>query len=828
MTTITQTSGVGEAVAVFATADTLQAAIDELLSSGFHRAELSLLASEAEVVSKLGHKYRRPSELADDFSVPRAAYVSIEAIGDGQVIRGSVLLGMESGMGALSVGAEYVRQQGVTVDQRDYSAQPLLIIDSHGTLGYAGQSGVPDGQFQVPAGNSLGLPPGRYLRLPGVQGQSAAAYRPFTREDSFSVAPFNYSQTPNERAAFWLNGSKHVSEHVDVFVEGLYHHRDSSQQAAPEQFISNVDPAPALADGSNGVPANNYYNPFGVDLPYAARRFVEASARLASQSVSIGRLVAGLEGSLGSRHWSVAAGYARGDSTARSQGAFANSRYETALGPSGPTASGVIACGTPDPLTGRVAAADVIPDCVPLDIFNGAGSVSAAQLAYMAPRALEDRGTNEQRFVEAVYSSQSAASAADGPSWAAGAQYRREEGSFVGDPLRDLGYATLVDPSLPGGAFDARELFAELQLPALRGRTGVPAAWLNLGARWSDFPSFGNHLSWEAGLRWQLAGSIAVRANYATVFRAPDLQDLYQARTSASEYDFDPCGNKPSAAQRVHCAASGVPGGAYVQDDSEFPVISGGNPALQPETGATLGAGAIYTPDWARGWSASLDWYDIELSGVIGSEDAQSLLFQCAQYGTAESCASVHRLPDGRVQVVAAVNRNFAHRSVRGVDLAVDGSWRTQAGELSVSLLATYLDRWDERPFDGAQTLEQAGRIDAGALPRWRGSLHLDWHRDRWRLGYGAQYVGSMSEEVDDFPPLGIVFAPYRRQIPSMIVHSLELHYRWRRGLTFNAAIINIADQDPPFVNLGFPENTDPGTYPLLGREFSAGITWSF
>ena len=84
MTTIIQTSGVGEVVAAFATADSLQAAIDELLSSGFHRAELSLLASEAEVVSKLGHKYRRPSELADDVSVPRAAYVSVEAIGDGQ------------------------------------------------------------------------------------------------------------------------------------------------------------------------------------------------------------------------------------------------------------------------------------------------------------------------------------------------------------------------------------------------------------------------------------------------------------------------------------------------------------------------------------------------------------------------------------------------------------------------------------------------------------------------------------------------------------------------------------------------------------------------
>lgn len=73
-----------EAVAVFETAQALQDAIDELLSSGFHRAELSLLASEADIISKLGHKYRKPSELEGDPSVPRSAYVSTEAIGDGQ------------------------------------------------------------------------------------------------------------------------------------------------------------------------------------------------------------------------------------------------------------------------------------------------------------------------------------------------------------------------------------------------------------------------------------------------------------------------------------------------------------------------------------------------------------------------------------------------------------------------------------------------------------------------------------------------------------------------------------------------------------------------
>jgi hypothetical protein len=84
MPLVNGTESVREAVAVFDTAEALQEAIDELLSSGFHRADLSLLAREADVVSKLGHKYRKTSELEDDPSVPRAAYVSTETVGDSQ------------------------------------------------------------------------------------------------------------------------------------------------------------------------------------------------------------------------------------------------------------------------------------------------------------------------------------------------------------------------------------------------------------------------------------------------------------------------------------------------------------------------------------------------------------------------------------------------------------------------------------------------------------------------------------------------------------------------------------------------------------------------
>jgi len=70
---------VREAVGVFNRSEDLQDAIDELLSSGFDRAELSLLASEHAVEEKLGHWY--DSATAENPTVPRAAYVSTEAIG---------------------------------------------------------------------------------------------------------------------------------------------------------------------------------------------------------------------------------------------------------------------------------------------------------------------------------------------------------------------------------------------------------------------------------------------------------------------------------------------------------------------------------------------------------------------------------------------------------------------------------------------------------------------------------------------------------------------------------------------------------------------------
>jgi hypothetical protein len=98
-------SVVREAVGVFNRPENLQGAIDELLSSGFHRAELSLLASEHAVEEKLGHRYEKVKALEDDPKVPRAAYVSTEAVGDaeGAVIGALMYVGATAAAGAVLV-----------------------------------------------------------------------------------------------------------------------------------------------------------------------------------------------------------------------------------------------------------------------------------------------------------------------------------------------------------------------------------------------------------------------------------------------------------------------------------------------------------------------------------------------------------------------------------------------------------------------------------------------------------------------------------------------------------------------------------------------------
>jgi hypothetical protein len=97
--------GLCEVVGVFQAAEDLEDAIEALLSSGFDRAQLSLLASDRAIEGKLKHQFGRVAELADDLTVPRSAYVSTAAVGDAQgaLIGGLTYVGATAAIGAVVI-----------------------------------------------------------------------------------------------------------------------------------------------------------------------------------------------------------------------------------------------------------------------------------------------------------------------------------------------------------------------------------------------------------------------------------------------------------------------------------------------------------------------------------------------------------------------------------------------------------------------------------------------------------------------------------------------------------------------------------------------------
>ena len=88
-------SSAREVVGVFADAQALDDATNDLLAARFGEAQISLLAGEKAIVEKLGHKYGRVEELEDDPKAPRILYRAFDT-------KKTVILGSLAAIGGLA------------------------------------------------------------------------------------------------------------------------------------------------------------------------------------------------------------------------------------------------------------------------------------------------------------------------------------------------------------------------------------------------------------------------------------------------------------------------------------------------------------------------------------------------------------------------------------------------------------------------------------------------------------------------------------------------------------------------------------------------------
>jgi outer membrane receptor protein involved in Fe transport len=741
---------------------------------------------------------------------------SLTEQGDGRISTGQLVAGREFAGGAWSLGADFVHQEPVRQSERGYSALPMLIDSADGTHRLGGTAAIPDGLFALPPGNAFHLDPDLYVRIPGATGQTAADYRLRQASDVFFRSPYTYLQTPNEHGTLWLLGSQPLTDNVTLFAEGLWHERRSAQQSSPVPIISGLSPLPTLSNGSTGIPADNWYNPFGVDIEGVERRLIELPNRGFEQRIEAWRALIGARGAWHGWHWEIAAGTAESKGQSTEKGLPSALRLIPALGPSGPDAGGRIVCGARDPASGIVPAAKVVAGCVPLNLFGGAGTITREQIDYIDVTLL-DQGSGSNRLMDF---------SAEGPwgqlpagplRWALGAEYRHEGGSFHLDPLRRAGVTGEEIPTdLQGASFEAREVYLEARVPLLKDSFAARTLDLALGVRHSKFSSFGAHSTWQAGVRWQPVEPWSFRASYAQVFRAPDLGELFESAILHRVQGGDPCGTDPTPVQRTNCRANGVPGGAYQQDPSvEWNVQTGGNRDLFPEHGVSFDAGIELRPPSLPDLQMSIDYFHVNLEGFIEVPGPDDELLECANRGTPAACELIHRAIDGTLRQVDAPYRNLGGLVASGYDLAADFGFEAGKARLSLGALATYLAQRDSEFLRGQAPLRLAGQQ---GFPHWRANAHIDAAWPVWRVGYSLQFIGEQSQCGYDFG-----CAP----VASVLYHDLEGSLTLAHAVELRAGVLNLTDRDPPYVDGGGP-NTDTAAYRLLGRTYFAEVNYHF
>ncbi len=407
--------------------------------------------------------------------------------------------------------------------------------------------------------------------------------------------------------------------------------------------------------------------------------------------------------------------------------------------------------------------------------------------------------------------------------FAAGYEFREEQGFNKPDSVTESGESIANQVFTTEGSYDVSEFFGELNIPVLSGMQWAEELTVNLQGRWFDYSNFGDDTVWKVGVNYQVTPDIRFRFNQGTAFRAPTIVNLFGGGTASFDFYSDPCA-AGSASQSdpdviPNCLADGINPFTSVQFAGQTQVLSGSNAALEPETADTMSLGVILTPGFLPNLSATIDWWQISIENLISRPASDSIFDACyagAQVLADPACARFTRNPVTG-QPIGLVNRlSNTAGGVRtdGLDWTVRYFWDMLGGVFSLSHAGTYVMENTFLPGEG-------GANDRGSIPQFKSTNSLTYERNNWSVTWGARIVGDMDDP--DFN--GVNRLGYDGP-EEQVLHDIRGRYQYN-NYAFLVGVRNIFDEEPPYV-FASGNNTDLFTYNPIGRYFFARVTADF
>ena len=489
-------------------------------------------------------------------------------------------------------------------------------------------------------------------------------------------------------------------------------------------------------------------------------------------------------------------------------------------------ASGNIVCGpaATNPNLTAAQAPNVKAGCVPFNPF-GQGAPSAAALSYVGGNYL-DYSVDHRKMdsFQASFTGQPFQLPAGPLDVAFGAEYRKETFNARSSVESQLRLFNVGNQPSFSGELSVKEAFAEIGVPVIKDVPFFKNLDLNAAVRETNYSVSGQVTTWKAGLSWDIDDNFRIRATKSRDILAPDISQLYSPGAG---------GTCPSCR-----GVNGAIGFVTTQ--------GGGNPNLTPEIGDAFTGGLVFQPKWAwtTGFRASLDYYLIKISNVIGSVAVQDTIDRCLQQKLQQYCALITfdaTTPAG-ISTVKNTSLNLNKLIAEGMDF--EASYRVPVshwdvpGSLNVRVLGSHADRLAtlETLTSGAiRITDQAGVRE----PEWRWTISGDYAINALTIG---TQVRLQSQLMYDSTLVGPDQAGYSPTLPNSIndnvfpkVMYLTLNgaydlkdVRFTKSMQIYGVIDNVLGQEPPVAYTFVGAGSGNGGYDVVGRTYRIGVRAKF
>lgn len=653
--------------------------------------------------------------------------------------------------------------------------------------------------------------------------------------------------SPVQRTSFNVFAGYDLTPTTEVFAEVMFNRRESSQNSW-RQWWGVID---------SRHPQNTYFD-FVTD-PQTGIVYevwdVEPTLLLnsrAEQRVDYLRFVGGLRGQLDfARGWDWELVYQASQSQASYGGNFIYADRVAAATELTTAAHFASGCNTALLTTATACPAGGVDFFSPAVV--GQGQLRPQDAEFLLGWEVGNT-TYDHQFIEGVVSGELFDLPAGAVSAALGFQIRYERiNDQPGEQEASGNYWGSSAAVQTVGSDTIRELFAEFEIPAIRGAFLFEELTFNVSGRYSDYDTYGSSGTYKIGANWALNSAFRVRSSFGTSFRAPALYELYLGNQTNFGFQqaSDPCRNwglstNPIIQQNCAIGRPGegpLPAAFPVQPTSSATVtVGGGLGVLEAETAETFTAGLIWTPSFID-FSAAVDYYHVEIDNQVGRFSPQGIVNACytsENFPNDAFCSLFTRAPAShptRAYEILTVNDsyvNIANQTSKGLDLTARYRHEFGFGDLTLNGRMSYILNWEEQLFPNAAVTKLHDRI---GNPRWVARLNARLDRNDWTFFWSTDIVAPVDNNHLFTSETGTYFGEtvyFQREVDMYVTHSASARYQMDQW-TLQAGLQNIFDTYPNITSssgggrvTGWGNVPRSSQYDYLGRRAFVNISRSW